>query len=714
MSEDSERRLLTFRRQLLRLSESLSEDEVEKMKYIYYNRMPRKTYLRIKEGYQLFTYLEQKELLTTNHYQVVLRNLCSACERDADKEVSDFDRGMRSFLPLRLEANVDITTEKKASGLEVLFRKCMTEISDSLAREDGSLQKLIYVCPCLRLKDIERLKDGFSFVTSLEKAGVLCCWKLSYLFTMFRMVERFDLCHKLQFYTRLARVHMPTEFSPDLHKPSNGYVRSVSEPARLPTATCLSTYHTSGVMSSVDTYRSLTQPEADSATVVLPAETGEESAPSTVPNEPYLNAKLSIFEHPVYCCLNSALCFPGVYHVLVSVMVLTCILSFVKFPLEWMHCGPATAIMNLASKLLTHNILPFYVISTLPNITGDNRVKQCRFFSQKPRKEVEEVLTSVVKKLSTGAEWEELVRVQAHPVQKVNSLLRKKLTFVTATSLAQSATFTTSIFLIISANWSTFTGLTTDTFARLYCFVMIVTSLVILGSVTLGLSLYLFEMRVCEYLMYVIHCASKKKAREVVRDAKQVKQVLETRWSGFSKTIVYFTLTYVAILCCSVYFQAPFRCSGGTELNFSREDVIDIPSSWLCWILVGLLGQLLVCWYRVFVHGRIVAIVVQILFVFFLMYQRLEGQHLKWAGLLQIIHVLYPLAYGLSVFYVNCCHTWTKTMLWSKSVHYVGVFRTVICKSTYFVNFFMLFLTSVVAVYVLCLEYNSFHVLSVR
>ena len=711
-----ERRLITFRRQLLSISESLTKDEVDSMKFVYRSRMPVKKYFRIEEGYQLFAYLEQKDVLTVSSYHEVLTSLLEVCERDARGIVSDFTRILRSFLPLNFESEVDImTTEEPTSQLEELYRTCIAKVTDGLAKEDSSLQKLIYVCVCLPLKYVEQIKDGFALIQLLEKRGLLSCWKLSYLFRSLQAADRHDLCSVIQLYTKKALVAAPTHHTRALQR--SLYDRSYSSPERLPSSLgqqpsvkpmCqpLRILLCKGILyqSPTDHERALTGPSV----------VENRSQFATHHSDSKVDSRFSVFDHPTYHISNYIFSFRPVYPLLVSIMLLTCVMTFVKFPVEWIQCGPATAILNLVGRVLTHGGIPFYVLSTIPSILRDSKVKSCKFVSYPNRKDTQEVLTRVVKKLSTDLEWQDLEKVSVSPVKKVNFLLHQKLSYVSITSLVQSTTFSVCFFLIISANWSTFTGLSTDTFARLYCFVMITTSLLIHGSVTLSVSLYLFEMRMCEYLTYVIHYASKKKAKEVVCDAKQLKQVLESRWKSFSLVFKCFSLAYIVILALSVFFRAPFRCKGGKEIDFTEDDLADIPSSWLCWILVSFMAQLLVCWYRVFIHGRIIAILVQVFVVAFLIYQRVEGHHPKWVGLLQIVHVLYPLVYGLSMYYVVCCHMWTRTSLRTKCDSFLIVCKEVVKNSTFLFNFVLFLLTCSVAIVVLCLEYQSLHDLTVN
>ena len=715
-----EKRLFTFRRQLLSISESLTKNEVDSMKFVYRSRMPRKRYFRIEEGYQLFAYLEQKDLLTVSSYHEVLTSLLEVCGRDARGIVSDFTRIMRSFLSLNFEADVDITTEEPGSQLEELYRTCIAKVTGGLAKEDSSLQKLIYVCVCLPLKCVEQTKDGFALIQSLEKRGVLSCWKLSYLFRSLQAAYRHDLCSVLQLYTKKALVATPihhTRAFAITPIQRSLYDRSYSSPDRLPSSLgqhppvkplyqSLKILHCKGIL-----YQSPTDHEG---ALAGPSVAENRSQFATHDSDSKVDFRFSIFDHPTYHIANYIFSFRPVYPLLVSIMLLTCVMTFVKFPVEWIQCGPATAILNLVGRILTHGGIPFYVLSTIPSILRDSKVKSCRFVSHPNRKDTQEVLTRIVKKLSTDLEWQDLEKVSVCPIQKVNYLLHQKLSYVSITSLVQSTTFSVCFFLIISANWSTFTGLTTDTFARLYCFIMITTSLLIHGSVTLSVSLYLFEMRMCEYLTYVIHYSSKKKAKEVVCDAKQLKQVLENRWKGFSVVFKCFSLAYVVILALSVFLRAPFRCKGGKEIDFTEDDLTDIPSSWLCWILVSFMAQLLVCWYRVFIHGRIITILVQVFVVAFLIYQRVEGHHPKWVGLLQIVHILYPLAYGLSMYYVVCCHMWTRTSLRTKCGNFLIVCKEVVRNSTFLFNFVLFLLTCSVAVVVLCLEYQSLHDLTIK
>ena len=181
--------LLAFRHQLMRISEQLVSDEVTALTSLFTRMLSLTRRLQIKEGYELFAALEQKKVLTKDKYKEVLANLFQTIGQEVEASVTEFEKGMtesRKFLSLPESPAVSVLVEDSLEHLKGAYRQCLSSLSDCLAREDGSLQKMVYMCPQLPLRDLDRIKDGHTLFRKLEEKGLIRCWHLPYLYVCFQ------------------------------------------------------------------------------------------------------------------------------------------------------------------------------------------------------------------------------------------------------------------------------------------------------------------------------------------------------------------------------------------------------------------------------------------------------------------------------------------------------------------------------------------------
>lgn len=682
---------LAFRQQLMRVSEQLQSDEVDMLTFLFNKKLPLAKRLRIKEGYQLFAALEQKTVLTKDKYKGVLINMFQTIGREPEVSVAEFEKGVvesRRVLSLSASPPVAASMEAPPDHLEDAYSKCLISLSNSLACEDGSLQKVVYMCPQLPLKDLELIEDGHTLFRKLEEKGLICCWCLRYLYVCFLAAERQDLCGEVERHNKLAeQTHLQI---------------STAEPAesRLPFRRIRH-----WISSPQEPNSAVVGDERDS-----PYTRGDQRSSHTTCN------RIAVFDHKLYSWMEIVLSSKVIFAILAMAILLNCLLTIVNFPLDQSRCNNYTATHNMLTKLTVFGIVPSYVIW---RVSGTMRIsmkklKSCKLLNRAWTEDYCKVFERLICHLSSGAEYNDLQGVRT--VEKVNSLLAQKLLFVVVISIVLSAVSAIGFFLLHVVSWYTFSGMT-DTLSRCLCLVMILASFTTNALVGVVLSLYLFEMRVRHYLLYVIHFAGKK-VRPLCEDARQLKKALDERWWEMSAALKVISWLYIAVLASSLYFNAPFFCAGGKVISLTEEELVDLPRWWLFWVLISFVGYLLAYGYWFFIYGRIVALVALVLDLFFVLFVRVgSNSYPKWAGLTQIVIVLCPVALTLSTHYIACVHIWLQSYLRLKpprqdSQDVLPVLLVAIRKPLFVLNFAMLLSLVTLSVCALVMEYQSLTTLS--
>lgn len=665
--------LLAFRHQLMRISEQLPSDEVTALTSLFTRMLSVKKRLQIKEGYELFAALEQKKVLTKDKYKEVLVDLFQTIGREVDASMTEFEKGMtesRRFLSLSESPAVSVLMEDSYHHLNDAYRRCLSSLSDCLAREDGSLQKVMYMCPQLPLRELDRVKDGHTLFRKLEEKGLIRCWHLPYLYVCFRAADRYDLCNEVERCSELAK-------------------------------------------------RTLQQSSTTGTTVLAMEDEDVPDSPSTKGAQRLAVPKgnrISVFDHKLYSWIETALSSKVSFGILAMAILLNCLLTIVNFPLDQSRCNSYTATHNLLTKLTIFGTIPSYVIWRLSGSLCISRKKlqSCKLLNRAWTEEYCKVFERLISHLSSGPEHYDLK--DAITVEKVNSILAQKLEFVATISIVLSAVSVIGFFLLHVVSWYTFSGMT-DTLSRGLCLVMILASFTTSALVGVVLSLYLFEMRVRQYLLYVIHFAGKR-VRTLSEDARQLKKALDERWWEVNVALKVVSWFYLAVLVSSLHFNAPFFCAGGKVISFTEEELMELPRWWLFWVVLSVVSYLLAYGYWAFIYGRIVALVALVLDLIFVLLVRVgSNSYPKWAGLTQIIIVLCPVAWQLSTHYIACVHIWLQAYLRLKpprqnSQNLAPVLQVVVRKPLFVMNCVMLLSLVALSVSALWMEYQSLSTLS--
>ena len=711
-----------FRVQLLRLSHKLKDEDKEQdteldvMKSFFKTKMSADVYNKITKGYELFAYLEDKELISQDNLQALVTPLgvcgrtleCLFNEGRSERTAEGCSLELRSDVLANLD--MEVYSARDTSKVEGLYRQCLCRVGNGIATSDGSLAELVYLCPELSLSLVRTMSSPSKLFCYLEHQGLISCWKLSYLYCRLSALGRRDLCKEVEQYSDTARLHMPRITPSAERRRSKHYVRSRSEPESK--GGSVSTMMKSNVSSSlpasflrrqsnIPQQDSITEQDEDTPRDDMSKQlsekggtrgNGEEDCDSPFADKkpdsnkpvsrqggvvdtqdksglwqrvqedkrhlPHPSASsnaavdgttpdITFFNHKVYRCLRNVLLWNVSYGLFCAVLVLVAAMALVKFLVEFSACGCGTAVLNLLGRGMTHLCFPTIILHIMVKIAEDNRVGKMRILSCS--RESEPIFESVIQKLSSHKEVEHLRRLPS-VAERINFLLNSKLSVIMSAALLQSTAFLAQVMILGAANYPHFTGIASHV-AAVSTTVMVIGAFIIHLVTGVAVCLYLFEMRVREYLAYIEHVARKQHVSTVAAAAEEARETILQRWSTFQRVMTFLSVVHTLLLVYSIWSSTPFRCYGDS-VKFNETELKQVPISWLLWIVISLICHTCVYNYYSFTAWRITAVLLQ---MFSMLLCILDHSSPKWGLMIQISNVVYPCA---SLFWicVLACH----------------------------------------------------------
>lgn len=705
-----------LRVQLLRLSHKLKEEdkqqdsELDVIKSFFRSKMSAEHYNQITKGYQLFAYLEDKQLISRDNLQSLEAPL-DACGRSGTLEC--LSRESRSETaacgcPLELKSGVlanldmEVYSATNTSKVENLYQQCLCRVGNGIATSDGSLAELVYLCPevPLSLVNSKTLCSPRQLFNHLEQKGLISCWKLSYLYCRLCVLERRDLCKEVELYADYARMHMP-RISPSMErKLLKNYVRSHSDPEKRDGSVfTLMKNKVSSLpesllrlrrQSNIQRQDNVTEQDeptprndkkedvseaggrkedggenCDDPLVHKPnsgklalqlnkvtdakdrsgqqrdrtARTGEShSAPTSSPNtgDRCTTQDITLFNHRVYRYLQNVLLWNVSYGLFCAVLVLVAVMIVIKFLVEFPDCGCGTAVLNLLGRGVTNVCIPTIILHIMVRMAEDNCASRMRVLSC--CRESENVLDAVIQKLSSRQELENL-KGMSSAVARVNFLLNSKLTLIMSAALLQSMTFFVQVLYLGAANYPHTVGIVGH--VATVCTAVMILGLFCIHLVTgIAVCQYLFEMRLQEYLAYIVNTAQELRVNTVEESAEEAREIIFQRWRAFQTVMTALAVIHTLLLMFSIWSSTPFRCCDDS-VTFNKMELRQVPTSWLLWIIVSFICHTCVYNYHSFTAGRIMAVLLQ---MFSLLLCLLDHTSLKWGLMIQITNVVYPCA----------------------------------------------------------------------
>ena len=571
--------------------------------------------------------------------------------------------------------------------------------------------------------DSKKVSNAHELFRHLEQKGLISCWKLSYLYCRLWVLQRKDLCKEVEQYVDKARMrkpHIPTlaertsqdfvrSYSyPEGVQPKSNLLKASqvdSLPASLPrlkrqdsitqqdnTGPCVGmdregtegqgggrdadVESTDGplVRYPPDDPHAIPCPEIDKPVVQQSRvvdvtqntdqprhRTGTSSehkrhllhtrlpdAPGATPDIAFLNKK-------VYKWLQWSLLWNVTYGFLCALIALVAVMMVVKLLLELSICDCGTAVLNLVGRGVTHLVVPTITIHIMVQIAEDPDVGKMRILYTS--REAELVFEAVIEKLSSHKELEQLTKISS-VTEKVNNLLNSKLSSIMVASLLQSTIFFAELAYIGAANFPHFEGLASHVAA--VCRLVLIFGAFFIHLVTgVAVCLYLFEMRLREYLARVVDEAHKKQLKSVEQDAKEARKIILKRWSTFQTVMTFLSLTHILLLMYSIWSATPFRCYGDS-VTFNEEELKQVPLSWILWIMISLLCHAGVYNCFGFTTGRVIAVFLQL---FSMLLCLMDKTSPKWGLMIQIANVVYPCASLFWIHVLACRSIYVKATL---------------------------------------------------
>ncbi len=176
-----------YREQLLRISQQLTAQDIEKLLWLLKKVIPLARAEKISKGYQLFDELEKQRLLGPNNLNTLCNCLSAVGRQDL---VTAGSTAVALFSPLSCST---VTPIKPT--VDFAYRKQLLHISDQLSSENiaALLWLLKNVIPRAKA---EKITEGYQLFDELEKRGYLGPSSLSFLHLHLLATDRDDLaCH---------------------------------------------------------------------------------------------------------------------------------------------------------------------------------------------------------------------------------------------------------------------------------------------------------------------------------------------------------------------------------------------------------------------------------------------------------------------------------------------------------------------------------------
>ena len=644
-----------FRRFIFHYADSLNDQQTETLKFVLKDYIGGIHYQK-PQAYRIFAALEIDGKISSQKLDL-LKPSFSNIGRSFEDFKRDLSIAMTS--PSGTIPKGAVLSEKpKNKEFNREFHSCLSHLGDELLKGDSDVvNQLLYLCPEIPLSNLDKFHNGMAFFEELKKRRLISCWDLSYLHSRLEAIRHENLCQFIEKQTQEVQLKA---------------IKASSE-------------ETAKRRASFASVRSHSWPERQSSC----EENHVSKAKQKLEQKSSTSDKFTIFSHLTYKILYYFSSKPVVVF-LYGFLGILGVLMVVKGLLEYKTCGHSTAILNFISRGLTHVVLPFSILLYSKEIFDSSKLTKLDLVNRTYKEEALTVFKSLVKALSSGNEWAslELKCKQQGAIAMINQLLRHKLAIIAITSSLTSASYFVGVLYLQSSNFSTFLNLD-ENLALIFKIIMTTAAFIIHMIFGIAGTLYLYEMRIKEYLMLLVKLAKKKRINQLVKDAANARSVLSDRWYWFERCIFIISLIFLFILIISIFTKTPFRCCG-ERMKINDGDVNKIKLSWFLWILVGFVCHLCAYSYRLFFYARCTALSLQVLFLLITCFDLLGH---KWGTLIQITNAIYPTTFTIWVLFMPFCHklskeTWSRRPSKPAVLTFSAIFTvlndsTVLCKACF-------------------------------
>lgn len=195
----------TFRQHLYWISNQLSSQEVENLKFMCNDVVPRRQLERIRSGFDLFCVLEGKNLILT--YVEFLKEILETVGKDHLVKKLLNEGGGRGIVEVdessasNMQPSAESEAQYDAPKLKKAFKTLLLKVGDELMEQNIRDIAFFFQDPeSLSLQDIEHLRSASKLFQKLQDQGIIGPTKLEKLRATLDVIGRKDVCKIIDDY----------------------------------------------------------------------------------------------------------------------------------------------------------------------------------------------------------------------------------------------------------------------------------------------------------------------------------------------------------------------------------------------------------------------------------------------------------------------------------------------------------------------------------
>ena len=195
----------TFRQHLYWISNQLSSQEVENLKFMCNDVVPRRQLERIRSGFDLFCVLEGKNLILT--YVEFLKEILETVGKDHLVKKLLNEGGGRGIVEVdessasNMQPSAESEAQYDAPKLKKAFKTLLLKVGDELMEQNIRDIAFFFQDPeSLSLQDIEHLRSASKLFQKLQDQGIIGPTKLETLRATLDVIGRKDVCKIIDDY----------------------------------------------------------------------------------------------------------------------------------------------------------------------------------------------------------------------------------------------------------------------------------------------------------------------------------------------------------------------------------------------------------------------------------------------------------------------------------------------------------------------------------
>ena len=208
--------LFTFRKHLYWISNQLSSQEVENLKFMCNDMVPRRQLERLRSGFDLFCVLEGKDLISTTKVDF-LKEILEIVGKDhlvKKLENEGGGRGIAEIGASNMQLSAESEAQYDAPDLKKAFKALLLKVGDELMERNVRDIAFFFQDPeSLSLQDIEQLRSASRLFQKLQDQGIIGPTKLEKLRATLDVIGRKDVCKIVDDYLTKIQCPAPTQVS---------------------------------------------------------------------------------------------------------------------------------------------------------------------------------------------------------------------------------------------------------------------------------------------------------------------------------------------------------------------------------------------------------------------------------------------------------------------------------------------------------------------